>query len=130
MEGNDLTIARATEAGEMEFNVNIPIVLACLFENLNFIRRAVRTLREKCLEGLEVYGVSDMSDFDDYILTILEPKLGSNLCQEINHIAASSNMKVVDVLLEKKLISEEELEYFRKHKVLTKTGIISLDKTE
>ena len=35
-----------------------------------------------------------------------------------------------DVLLEKKLISEEELEYFRKHKVLTKTGIISLDKTE
>ena len=130
MEGNDLTIARATEAGEMEFNVNIPIVLACLFENVNFIRRAVRTLREKCLEGLEVYGVSDMSDFDDYILTILEPKLGSNLCQEINHIAASNNMKVVDVLLEKKLISEEELEYFRKHKVLTKTGIISLDKTE
>ena len=35
-----------------------------------------------------------------------------------------------ELLLEKKLISEEELEYFRKHKVLTKTGIISLDKTE
>ena len=130
MEGNDLTIARATEAGEMEFNVNIPIVLACLFENLNFIRRAVRTLREKCLEGLEVYGIKDISEFDDYLLTILEPKLGSNLCQEINHIAATENRKVVDVLLEKNLVTQDELNYFKNNNVITKTGIISLDKQE
>ena len=52
MEGNDLTISRGVSAGEMELNVNLPIILACLFENLNFIRRAIRTLLVKTLEGL------------------------------------------------------------------------------
>lgn len=130
MEGNDLTIARATQAGEMEFNVNIPIILACLFENLNFIRRTITTLREKCLEGLELYGVEDMSVFEDYILTILEPKLGYVTCQEINHQAAKENRKVIDILMEKGIVNGEELEYFKKHNVINKTGLINLGYNE
>ena len=127
MEGNDLTITRATGAGEMEFNVNIPIILACLFENLNFVRRAITTLRTKCLEGLEIYGNNNQNDFDDYILTILEPKIGSNLCQEINHIATTNNRKIIDVLLERKIVSEEEINHFKKQSASVKTGIVYLD---
>lgn len=125
-EGNDLTIARATSAGEMEFNVNIPIILACLFENLNFVRRAIRTLRSKCLEGLIVYGVQDNSVFENYILTTLEPKLGYVTCQEINRIALTEGKQIVEVLLDKKYITKEELDNIRKNEVLTRTGFVSL----
>lgn len=109
MEGNDLTISRSVAAGDMEFNTNMPIIFACLFENLNFIRRAIRTLREKCLEGLEVRGVEDIYSLESGILTLLQPKLGYDKCQEIVEIAGKENNSIIGVVLEKKYVTEEEL---------------------
>ncbi len=109
MEGNDLTISRAAASGEMEFNTNMPIIFACLFENLNFIRRSIRTLREKCLEGLEVIGVSDIMSLESGILTFLQPKLGYQVCQEIVRIAGKENQTIIHVLLEHNYITEDEL---------------------
>ena len=126
IEGNDLTITRATQAGEMEFNVYIPIVLACLFENLNFVRRAIRTLRSKCLEGLEVYGVNDMSVFEDYFLTLLEPKLGYDVCALINHQAIKESKSITDVLLEKGYMTKDEIEKFRKMNPHLTEGMVEI----
>ena len=126
IEGNDLTIARCVEAGEMEINVNIPIVLACLFESLNFVRRAIRTLREKCLEGLVVIG-PDETAYDNYILTLLEPKLGYQLCREINHEAITNNRRIIDLLLEKKLITQDELDSFKNIATIIQGGMINLN---
>lgn len=50
--GNDVTIARSVEAGELEKNIYLPMIYACLFESLNLLRRAMRTLREKTIEDL------------------------------------------------------------------------------
>ena len=52
--GNDLTVARAVEAGEYEKNIYLPMIYACLFESINLIRRTIRTLREKAIEDLQV----------------------------------------------------------------------------
>ena len=113
MEGNDLTISRATQAGEMEFNVNIPIVLACLFENLNFIRRCIRTLREKCLEGLVVYGSSNEELFESKLLTYLQGKVGYEKSTEINHMAIINNKKISEIVLEKNYLDESEIQNLR-----------------
>lgn len=48
--GNDLTIQRATEAGEQDNNIFIPIIFACLFEMINFIRRIARISREQIID--------------------------------------------------------------------------------
>jgi len=48
--GNDLTIQRAIEAGELDKNIYIPIIFACLFEMVNLIRRTIRTYRERVIE--------------------------------------------------------------------------------
>ena len=113
MEGNDLTISRATQAGEMEFNVNIPIVLACLFENLNFIRRCIRTLREKCLEGIVVYGCSNEELFESKLLTYLQGKVGYEKSTEINHMAIVNNKKISEIVLENNFLDENEIQNLR-----------------
>lgn len=110
MEGNDLTISRSVAAGDMEFNTNMPIIFACLFENLNFIRRAIRTLREKCLEGLEVIGVEDIMSLESGILTLLQPKIGYKKCREIVDFAGKENKPIITVLLEHKYVTQQELE--------------------
>ena len=112
IEGNDLTICRCGEAGEMEYNVNIPIVLACLFENLNFIRRTIRTFREKCLEGLEVIGLEDKEVYERFIVTSLQPKIGYALASEIIEESKKTGKKASDILLERKLITKAEIEAF------------------
>ncbi|MDD3170842.1 MAG: lyase family protein [Bacilli bacterium] len=50
--GNDLTISRAVEEGELEINVFKPMIFACLFESTNLIRRTIRTVREKVVEPM------------------------------------------------------------------------------
>jgi len=52
--GNDLTISRAVESGELESNIYQPIIYACLFEIINMIRRTIRTFREKVIEDLQI----------------------------------------------------------------------------
>ena len=118
MEGNDLTISRAVAAGDMEFNTNMPIIFACLFENLNFVRRAIRTLREKCLEGLEVNGVKDIMSLESGVLALLQPKLGYDTCSEIVQIAGKENKKILQVLLEHNYITKEELEGLVKQNII------------
>lgn len=110
MEGNDLTISRSVAGGDMEFNTNMPIIFACLFENLQFIRRAITTLKEKCLEGLEVRGVEDIMSLESGILALLQPKLGYATCREIAQFAAKENKSIISILLEHGYVQKEELE--------------------
>ncbi len=110
MEGNDLTIARSVAGGDMEFNTNMPIIFACLFENLKFIRRAITTLREKCLDGLEVKGVEDIMSLESGILAVLQPKLGYAACREIVQYAAKENKSIINILLEHNYVTQEELQ--------------------
>ena len=93
----------------MEFNTNMPIIFACLFENLNFVRRAIRTLREECLDGLEVNGVKDIMSLESGILALLQPKWGYEKCREIVDFAGKENKTIIAVLLDHKYMTLEEL---------------------
>ena len=48
--GNDLTVSRTIEAGVLNENPYIPIVMASLFESINLVRRTIRTIKEKVFE--------------------------------------------------------------------------------
>ena len=52
--GNDLTGSRTIEAGVMNENPYIPIILASLFESINLVRRTVRTIKERVFEIMEI----------------------------------------------------------------------------
>ena len=112
----------------MEYNVNIPIVLACLFENLNFIRRAIRTFREKCLEGLVVYGLEDQEIYENFIITSIQARLGYDKTCAIIEEARKSNKKTTEILLEKGLITKEEIAVFKENADFAKPGFIKFEK--
>ncbi|HKM30243.1 MAG TPA: lyase family protein [Bacilli bacterium] len=50
--GNDLTVSRAVEEGNLGINVFKPMIYACLFESINLIRRTIRTVRENVVEPM------------------------------------------------------------------------------
>lgn len=125
MAGNDLTICNAVSAGEMEFNVYLPIILACLFENLNFIRRAIRTLREKAIEGLEVVESNNNIIKNNALITALLPILGYDICSEVVHVAQEQNKSVIDVVIDMNLLSKEKVNEIFTQDRITSVGIIN-----
>ena len=84
IEGNDLTIARSAESGELELNNTLPIVLACLFESLNFVRRTVATLRSKVVEEIKVNKTSiNQVQENNMFVAYIANEVGYHRCLEI-----------------------------------------------
>lgn len=50
---NDTAITMAAAHGELELNAFFPLIADCLLESLELLTAAVRSLREKCVAGLE-----------------------------------------------------------------------------
>src|SRR6058998_1320928 len=51
--GNDVTIAAAAEAGQLELNVMMPLIAHNLFFTLTILASASRVLAERCVDGIE-----------------------------------------------------------------------------
>ena len=52
--GNDMTVSRAVEEGELDDNYYLPIIYASLHESINLVRRTIRTVKEKIFEVLDI----------------------------------------------------------------------------
>jgi len=53
VQGDDLTISLAAQAGQLELNVMMPIIAHNLFESMQVIIGSLRAFTEKCVRGLK-----------------------------------------------------------------------------
>jgi len=51
--GNDVTIAAAAEAGQLELNVMMPVIAHNLLLTMRILTTASRVFAERCVEGIE-----------------------------------------------------------------------------
>ena len=109
--GNDLTITLASEAGELELNVMEPIIVLSLFENIEMLVNAMNTLREKCIVGITANPeVCRRMVYNSIgLVTALNPYLGYETSTMLAKEALQSGKGIYDLVLEHKLMDEEEL---------------------
>jgi aspartate ammonia-lyase len=50
--GNDTTVAMASQAGQLELNVMMPVIAHDLLESLTVFRNALDAFSEKCVRGI------------------------------------------------------------------------------
>ena len=119
--GNDLTVTIASEAGQLELNVMEPIIVHCLFESIEMLVNAMNTLREKCIAGITANEkVCRRMVYDSIgLVTALNPYLGYETSTMLAKEALETGKGIYDLVLEHKLMSEEEL-----HKVLRPENMI------
>lgn len=109
--GNDLTITLAAEAGQLQLNVMEPVIASALFESLNLLMAACRTLRDKCVDGI----TANVERCRDYVLssigivTYLDPIIGHAEGDEIGRICAATGKSVAEVALERGVVTKEQL---------------------
>ena len=109
--GNDLAITLASEAGQLELNVMEPIIVHSLFENIEMLVNAMNTLREKCIVGITANPeVCRRMVYNSIgLVTALNPYLGYETSTMLAKEALQSGKGIYDLVLEHKLMDEEEL---------------------
>ncbi len=110
--GNDLTVTMAVEAAQLELNAMEPIIVQALFENIEMLINGMNTLRDKCVVGITANKerCRDLVYHSIGLVTALNPYLGYEVSTELAKDALEHNKGVYDLVLEKGLMSKEELD--------------------
>ncbi|MDN5963060.1 MAG: aspartate ammonia-lyase [Actinomyces sp.] len=110
--GNDVTVTVAAEAGQLQLNVMEPVIAQCLFESVELLTNAARTLHERCVTGITV----NVDRCRDYVMnsigivTYLNDLIGHHNGDMVGKECARTGKSVREVVLEHGLLDEEELD--------------------
>ena len=118
--GNDITISFAAEAGQLQLNVMEPVIAQCLFESINLMSNACKTLADKCIKGITANKdfTHNMVHRSVGLITFLNPYIGHQMGDIIGKEAIATGKTIREIILEKKLLSEAELDVILSNKNL------------
>ncbi|MFC1500011.1 aspartate ammonia-lyase [Candidatus Zixiibacteriota bacterium] len=123
--GNDHTVAMAAGAGQLELNVMMPVLGFNLLWSIEILSSAVDVLTRKCVTGIE----ADREQCERYaantlgLATALNPCIGYDAAAEVVKEAQSTGKTIAEVVLEKALMTEEEIAAFFEPHGMTEPGI-------
>lgn len=123
--GNDMTIAMATEAGQLELNAFEPIIFYNLFQSIETLTFAVCTLVDNCITGItaNVARCRELVENSVGIVTAICPHVGYERAAAVAKEAIATGASVRDLILRDHLLSEEELEVILDPYSMTEPGI-------
>ena len=110
--GNDTTITFASEAGQLQLNVMEPVIGQALFESIDLLANACINLGDKCVKGITVNKeICENFVFNSIgIVTYLNPYIGHHEGDIVGKICAQTGKSVREVVLERGLLTETELD--------------------
>ncbi|MCY9667445.1 aspartate ammonia-lyase [Paenibacillus alginolyticus] len=123
--GNDHTICLACEAGQFELNVMGPVLAFNLLQSLKILRNAADVFERFAIEGLE----ADRERCATYveqsfgIVTALNPHLGYEVAAQLVKEAVRTGMTLKELILERGLLTPEEIEEILNPIQMTTPGI-------
>ncbi|MDD2596029.1 MAG: aspartate ammonia-lyase [Bacteroidales bacterium] len=126
--GNDLTIALASEAAQLELNVMEPVLVESLVESATWLTRAFNTLRIECIEGITAnkQHCKDLVEHSIGIVTALKPYIGYAACTEVAKEALATGGSVYQLVLDKKLLTKAQLDKIMDPKNMIKPTMVKL----
>ena len=121
---NDLAVTLAAEAGQLQLNVMEPIIAYCILESQTMFMNAAATLRRHCVEGITANqdACRRYVEHSIGVVTALNPLLGYESATQLAAEALKTGKGIVELVREKKLLSEEQIRTVLDPKVMTGTG--------
>ena len=110
--GNDTTVLMAGDAAQMELNAMEPVMAQCCFESSDLLMRAMDTLREFCIDGIKANAEHTRKQVYNSlsIVTALNPYIGYDNSTLLTQEAQATGRSIVDLVLEKGILSKEQLD--------------------
>lgn len=126
--GNDLTVTFAAEGGQLELNVFEPVIVQSLFESIEMLKNGMNTLRYRCIDGItaNVERCRDMVHNSIGLVTALNPIIGYEKSTMVAKEALETGKSVYELVIEKKLLTPEQLDRILAPENMIKPGKLKL----
>lgn len=123
--GNDLTVTLASEAGQLELNVMEPVLTYNLLQSLDILRNVATVFTEKCVKGItaNIQRCRQMVEQSVGIITAINPHVGYETATIIAKEAITTGRPIREIVLERGILTEEELDIILNPQEMTKPGI-------
>jgi aspartate ammonia-lyase len=109
--GADTAIAYASQAGQLELNVMMPLMAFEITFSMEILKNFLPVFTDKCVRGIaanrercEAYYISSPS-----LATALNPLIGYAAAAEIAKESAKTGKRIPDMLREQNLLPEEQI---------------------
>jgi len=109
--GNDVAVALAVQAGQLELNVMMPTMSYSVLQSITISTNMLRQFTDKCIAGITAnekrcnfYVQATVS-----LATALNPYIGYAKAAEIAKEAVATGRSIIEIAREKKLLSEKDI---------------------
>lgn len=109
--GNDYSVSLAADHGQLQLNAYEPIEGLAVIESQSLLYRTSIAFRTKCVDGI----TANEKTLERYmettvgIVTALNPVLGYDKATELAREAYASNKGILEIIREKKVLSEQQI---------------------
>jgi aspartate ammonia-lyase len=123
--GNDMAVAAAAEAGQLELNVMMPMIAHAVLFSMLILANASRVFAERCVEGIEADAAqcAHWLERSPALVTALAPKIGYAEAAKLAKEAVAKNMTVRQLVVEKGLLKGKELDEVLDLRAMTEPGV-------
>ncbi len=127
--GCDATIAIASEAGQLELNVMMPVIAWNALHSSTILREAMKALTTRCVDGIAANEprARELLDRSTAMATALSPYIGYAATAEIAKESVKSGRSIRDLVLERGLVDREKLDAILSADAMTRGGIVGSD---
>ena len=125
VQGNDHTVALAGQAGQLELNVMMPVLVFNLYQSLDIMVQGARIFYEKCIRGLTAHQerCRQMVEESLGIITAISPHIGYEAASRVAEKALETGRPLRQILLEEGMLSSKELDIILDPLEMTEPGI-------
>ncbi len=123
--GFDTTVALASEAGQRELNVMMPVITHNMVFTLIILANASRVFAERCIDGIEADEAqcAYWLERSPALVTALAPKIGYAESARHAKEAVQRGLTVKELVVEKGLLEGRELEEVLDLRAMTEIGV-------
>lgn len=120
--GNEVCVTMAGDAAQMELNAMEPVMAQCCFESADLLMNGFDTLRTLCVDGI----TANEDRCKEYvhqsigIVTALNPVIGYKNSTKIAKEALETGKSVYQLVLDHKILTQEQLDIILRPENMTK----------
>src|SRR5499427_8651815 len=125
--GNDYVVSLAADHGQLQLNAYEPIEGLAIIESQSLLFKGSLTFRARCVDGITVNEKTLQRYMETTvgIVTALNPVLGYDKATELASEAYKTNKGILEIIREKKILTEEQIKDF-----LDPVKLTGLDKSK
>jgi aspartate ammonia-lyase len=123
--GCDQAVLLASQAGQLELNVMMPLISWNLTFSMEILKNCVQKFTESCITGISVNEERCRRYLEESLglVTVLAPYIGYNDSAAIAKESLASGKSIREIVLEQKLMALEELDTIMQPEHLTEPGL-------